>query len=75
MKCNSKARDIWELAVSNNIWITAVHLPGVENFTADRESRKIRDETEWSLNDSLFNKIQCLRAYLDIDLFASRLNL
>jgi hypothetical protein len=46
MKCNSKARDIWELAVSNKIWITAVHLPGVENLTADRESRKIRDETE-----------------------------
>jgi hypothetical protein len=74
MKCNSKARDIWELAVSNRIWITAVHLPGVENLTADRESRKIRDETEWSLNDSLFNKIQSLRVDLDIDLFASRLN-
>jgi hypothetical protein len=33
-----------------------------------------RDETEWSLNDSLFNKIQSLRVDLDIDLFASRLN-
>jgi hypothetical protein len=54
--------------------VTAVHLPGVENLTADRESRKIRDETDWSLNDSLFNKIQFLRVDLDIDLFASRLN-
>ena len=49
-------------------------MPGVENLRADRESRKIRNETEWSLNDSLFNKIQCLRVDLDIDLFASRLN-
>jgi hypothetical protein len=42
---------------------------------ADRESRKIRDETEWSLNDSSFNKIQSLRVDLDIDLFASRLTM
>ena len=36
--CNAIARDIWTLA-DNDIWCTAVHLPGIDNITADRESR------------------------------------
>ena len=72
--CNLKARQIWELVYSSNMWITAVYLPGVENCTADRESRIVRDETEWSINSELFNKILSLGVELDIDLFASRLN-
>jgi hypothetical protein len=57
MSCNFKARQIWELVISKHIWITAVHLPGVDNVTADKESRIIRDETEWSLNSIFFYKI------------------
>jgi hypothetical protein len=33
MSCNFKARQIWELVISKHIWITAVHLPGVDNVS------------------------------------------
>lgn len=48
--CNFKGREIWLLADKNNIWLLAVHVPGVDNIIADKESRLKRDETEWMLN-------------------------
>jgi hypothetical protein len=30
---------IWEWCIAHNIWLTAAHIPGIENLTADRESR------------------------------------
>ena len=74
MLCNFKARQIWEMVISKHIWITAVHLPGVDNVTADKESRIVRDETEWSLNSNFFHNIKKIGINLNIDLFASRLN-
>ena len=56
------------------MWLSAIHLPGVENVIADRESRLIRDETEWSLNNDLFHKLTTVFFVPKIDLFASRLN-
>jgi hypothetical protein len=35
--CNAIARDIWILADDNDVWCTAVHLPGIDNITADRK--------------------------------------
>jgi len=72
--CNLETREIWNFASENNIWLIAAHLPGKLNVVADKESRKIRDETEWMLNEKLFHKL--IKAYFKptIDLFASRLN-
>lgn len=70
--CNAIATDIWTLAYDNDVWCTC--LPGIDNITADRESRLVHDETEWMLNKTIFQKIINLGNGHSIDLFASRLN-
>lgn len=50
--CNYKAREIWTFVQRNNIWLTAVYLPGDKTVVAEGESRMIRDETEWMLNEN-----------------------
>ena len=67
--------NIWEWCITHNIWLTASHIPGINNTAADAESRKTRRETEWSLNPIVFQKaIAAINFQPDIDLFASRLN-
>ena len=48
--------DIWEWCITHTIWLTASHIPGINNTVADHESRKTRRETEWSLNPIVFQK-------------------
>ena len=73
--CNRITKTIWEWCIAKNIWLSAAHIPGVANVRADQESRKLRDETEWTLNSSVFNRvIEILHLTPDIDLFASWLN-
>ena len=73
-ECNQVARDIWLWCMENDIWITITYIPGVENITADFESRKTNDRTEWMLDTKVFNKIINMWGPLTIDLFASRTN-
>ena len=72
--CNSVARQIWLWCYKNNNWVTAAHLPGKDNVTADKQSRSMHDNMEWKLNPMLFSKICDHWGKPDIDLFASRLN-
>jgi len=72
--CNMETREIWKFASENNIWLIAGHLAGKLNVIADKESRTIRDETEWMLNEKLFQKLTDIYFKPSIDLFASRLN-
>ena len=73
--CNSITKTIWEWCIANHIWLSAAHIPGIENTGADTESRKLRDETEWMLDSSVFNNVlKTLHLTPDVDLFASRLN-
>jgi hypothetical protein len=66
---------IWEWCVAHNIWLTVAHIPGIENITADRESRVSRRETEWQLNKRIYSAaIQKIGVTPNIDLFASQLN-
>ena len=44
------------------------------NKVADKESRKLRDNLEWSLKEKLFEKIVGNFGPVTIDLFASRVN-
>ncbi|WAQ94142.1 hypothetical protein MAR_006613 [Mya arenaria] len=39
-QCNDIARGIWEYAYQHNIWLTAEHVPGKDNYLADREKTK-----------------------------------
>ena len=69
----SLTRDLWMWCLERNIHIQAQYLPGVMNQTADRESRSMKDRSDWSLDDSTFQRINRLYGPLEVDLFASRL--
>ena len=72
---NKITRDIWEFAISHNIFIAATYIPGVKNIRADSESRnKTYFETEWSLHTDTFERVNKVFGPFDIDLMASRLN-
>ena len=72
---DSEVHNIWNWASSKNIWLTATHIPGIQNYIADAESRKNETHTEWMLNRHIFAQVlQELSFTPDIDLFASRLN-
>ena len=49
--CNQVANEIWDLAISKDIWISATHLPGKYNVEADEESRKKDTQLEWKLSE------------------------
>ena len=71
---NEMAIVIWDWCLNHNIWLSATHIPGSKNIQADKESRVLKESTEWSLSLEVFNVIQERWGKFDIDLFASRLN-
>ena len=74
-ECDSLTQEIWVCAANVSILPSAVHIPWVQDFEVDLESRKQELYTEWKLKDSDF---QFLRRKLDfspnIDLFIIRIN-
>lgn len=72
--CNLITREIWEWAIEHNIWISAAHIPGIDNIEADHLSRDLNLELEWMLSPQAFQKVVHELGSPDIDLFASRLN-
>ena len=52
--CNKVARDIWLWCMRRNIWLTATHIPGIQNTTADKFSQKFQDRTQWQLKPNVF---------------------
>lgn len=73
-ECNHVAHRIWIWAKERNIWLTATHIPGIENVEADAQSRQFNDRTEWKLDSKIFQRITDKLFSPEIDLFASRLN-
>ena len=72
--CNSIAREIWSWCIDRNLWLSAAHLPGTSNVAADKASRVFCDQTEWKLDETIFESITAYFYRPTIDLFASRLN-
>ena len=72
--CNKLAKDIWNWAKEQDIWITTSHVPGLKNTTADLRSRHFYDKKEWSLNERVAKPLSDQFGKPEIDLFASRLN-
>lgn len=68
------AKQIWVWCRSNNIFISAVHIPGHQNVTPDNLSRCFQDTSEWKLKESVFCQVVHHFFMPDTDLFASRLN-
>ena len=73
-KLNKLAKDIWLWAKQNQNWITAEYIPGKENLRADKISRTMQSNLEWSLYYDTFEEIIKKFGKPEIDLFASRLN-
>ena len=71
---NTIARQIWDWALYRDLWLSAVHIPGIANVEADEASRIFKDELEWTLNASAFAHICETFGTPTLDLFASRLN-
>ena len=74
LMCNKLAKDIWIWCRSNNIWLSATHIPGITNVEADRTSRKFKDSSEWKLDPSVFERITEHWGKPNLDLFASHIN-
>ena len=53
--CNEMATMIWGWCRNHNIWLSATHIPGSKNIQADKESRVLKESTEWSLSQGVFN--------------------
>ena len=68
------AKEIWNMAFEKDFWLTATHVPGVDNIQADELSRQFNDNKEWKLNPESFKEIVKTFGCPDIDLFASRVN-
>ena len=73
-ECNKVTGDFWECAEARELWLSAAHIPGVENVLADFKSRNFSDNLEWSMRDKLYQRIVEVFGWPEIDLFATRLN-
>ena len=70
------AKDLREYCLAKKITLTAEHLPGFLNQTADWESRNVStiSTNSWRLNPQIFTQIDLQWGPLEMDLFADRLN-
>lgn len=71
---NKLARKIWHYCEKKQIFIFASYINSVKNIHADRASRQLHSDTEWSLSKYAFSKIRKKFGDPKIDLFASRTN-
>ena len=75
LPCHSIVMDIWAWAAQRNNWLTAAHIPGIDNTTADALSRIQETSMEWKLNENIFkNVMEHFNFTPNIDLFATRIN-
>ena len=72
--CNEITKRIWMWCIQNNIWVSAAHIPGIDNIDADTASREFNDAIEWMLNPIHFRHITNVFGMPNVDLFASRVN-
>lgn len=68
------SREIWCWCEDRNIFIFASYISSIENFIADRESRIVNPDTEWSLSDRAFQRVANFFGPFEVDLFASSIN-
>ena len=71
---SQEARNLWHWCLQRGITLSAKHLPGVENTTADEESRTLQSSAEWMLETSICRKMMQTLGPCSVDLFATRLN-
>ena len=73
--CNHLSKTIWYYCINRKVWLSAVHIPGKDNETADYMSRLQNENTEWRLSLIVFQRIlEVFYCKPEIDLFASCMN-
>jgi hypothetical protein len=66
--------DMLQWCLTNSIQLRATHIPGKDNYLADKLSRHIVSHTEWELHDQVVAQLFHLWHTPTIDLFASSQN-
>jgi hypothetical protein len=66
------AINLWKHCLDHDLIITAKHIPGIENIQANLESRRLCFKNQWQIRPSIFQTIQQLYGFHDVDLFADR---
>ena len=51
------AKQFWEFSIDRNINVVASYIESKKNKVADKESRKIRDNLEWTLKEKHFENL------------------
>ena len=72
--CFDISRRIWEWAIERDLWLISAFIPGKYNIEADKLSRVLNENTEWSLNSESFQLINDKFPGISVDLFVSHLN-
>ena len=67
-------KQFWEFCIGRNITVVASYIESKKNKVADKESRKIRDNLEWTLKEKHFENLNREFGEFTIDLFATRIN-
>ena len=73
--CNAIGKQIWGWCMAKKIWLSASYISAKHNVTADVESRRKQNGSEWMINEKIL--LKCFKSLSfgpDIDLFASRIN-
>lgn len=70
---SSLARKI-QYCEDRDLFIYATYILSTQNLIADAKSRIISEETEWSLNQEFYNKIDSTFGPFNLDLFATSIN-
>ncbi|KAJ8909546.1 hypothetical protein NQ315_012740, partial [Exocentrus adspersus] len=71
---NALAKEIWQWCESRRVWLVASYISSGDNTEADRESRRINEDTEWELCKEAFEMVGNYLGAPEIDLFASQIN-
>lgn len=67
-------KQLWRWCEERNIFLFASYITSIDNTIADRESRSVRPDTEWSLSQTVFSALLGTFGSFDLDLFASIIN-
>ena len=69
-------KEFWDYCIEKNLVVSASYINTSKNVVADKESRskKLRNNLEWSLQTSIFDKIRLVYGPVTIDIFASQIN-
>ena len=65
-------RRIWTWCLERKLQLSAQHIPGKLNLTADFLTRFLRDRTDWILNPDIFAALNKHWGPLQVDLFVRR---